>query len=266
MCSWRGEKKKHLCICYQTLLCCRNGGVGRKRTHCLETTATERSLTRTTRSLCMHRRQGIGFENKQVHDFTSTLRTKQKGATGSGEDKHVMKFSAAGKSGLKLLRAFKRTKEMSTKQQKMLAFPWSSKISTASDANIICITLTSISSLSAERTAPSTHTCHLPHGCLRQTPTGRRRRWNGAASLVGFFFSPLAEMLRRRTAISKWCSLFVLFSAHACPPPPPFFSITPAIMTFEERKEWEAALWCIPPLILLHVDNSKSETYLLITD
>lgn len=67
------EEKKNACICYQTLLCCINGEIKKKkeRTHCLETTINERTLThlkkkttKKTRSLCMLRRQGIGFDLK----------------------------------------------------------------------------------------------------------------------------------------------------------------------------------------------------------
>lgn len=61
----------------------------------------------------MLRRQGIGFEkSKCTTSLQAHTQQHGRGVAGSGEDEHVMKRSAAGKSELKLLRAFKRTEEM----------------------------------------------------------------------------------------------------------------------------------------------------------
>lgn len=73
-----------------------------------------------------------------------------------------------------------------------------------------------------------------PHNLPGYLQTGWR--WRGDVSLAGFFFGFFSsssssegknEVLRRRwwTEISKWCSLFVLFSTHSRPfqssPPSP---------------------------------------------
>lgn len=57
-------------------------------------TFKKKKTTTTTRSLCMLRRQGIGFE---ISKCTTSLQAhaeqkqKKKGGTGRGDDEHVMK-------------------------------------------------------------------------------------------------------------------------------------------------------------------------------
>ncbi len=134
-----------------------------------------------------------------------------------------MKCSAAGKSELKLLRAFKSMKEIEEVYQTnsaMLALPGSSKISTASDAKITCIALTIISSPHWLTPSLLPHNLYLLHGHLRQTEQdggAGEMELNLQQGLNYFSSGPDwgNEVLRRRTEFSKWCLLFVLL-LHSC--------------------------------------------------
>lgn len=125
----------------------------------------------------------------------------------------------------------------------MLALPGSSTISTASDANIICITFTKISSLPAS--LPSTFTRFMADDLSGMEE--RRRSSSRVLFLFFFFFFPSGPERRKRGAnggeliFQNGAYLFVLFSTHACPlspslDSPTFISITPAIMTWRRGQ------------------------------
>lgn len=132
----------------------------------------------------------------------------------------------------------------------MLALPGSSTISTASDANIICITFTKISSLPAS--LPSTFTRFMADDL-----NGMEERRRSSSRVLFFLFFPSGPERRKRGAnggeliFQNGAYLFVLFSTHACPPFPfprfpTFISITPAIMTWRrgqsERQHFDTFL------------------------
>lgn len=204
----------------------------------------------------MLRRQGIGFENKQVHDFTtSTLRTKQKGATGSGEERACFKnlllqgtvdWSSCGHlNGQR--RCWRSTKQNNknacfsreTARYLLLLMP----------RHLHRIYEYFLSLLNAPLPP---HPLYLFHGNLQQTEQGWRSRWNGAAEALWIlsgspsrvFFKPWRgnEVLRRRAV--NWNFKMVLIVCtflHSCLslpvlPDSPFISITPAIMTLKREE------------------------------
>lgn len=113
----RKKKKNNLRFCFQTLLC-RRSEKGKKK----ELTAWRRlnenlytlKKTTTTRSLCMLRRQGIGFE---ISKCTTSLQAhaeqkqkKKKRSDGKRRRRARYEMLPQGEAGLKLLQAFKQTK------------------------------------------------------------------------------------------------------------------------------------------------------------
>lgn len=177
-------------------------------------------------------------------------------------------FSAAGKSGLRLLGAFKWTKEMYCRRSTKQTTTRKKACFSGETARYLLLLMPRSSAshlliypLSSERTPPP-NPPNPNNLLLAYLQRGWRSRWNGAVSLAGslfyfiltFFLWPWRrnEVLRRRWREEEavnWNFKMVLIVCtflHSCFPLPPFtsplpqlpfpfISITPAIMTLRRK-------------------------------